>query len=111
MSGESESDHTSDSLQLMADPFTGDDSDPEVLDGLRDSSGDSDLEIDLGNSSSNSTAGDSDSESNNSDDVQEQVENKGDEEFFEGVEKLLEVWFTHSDKKRIYDCDLRRIPR
>ena len=30
--------------------------------------------------------------------------------FFEGVEKLLEVWFTTMDGE-IDNCDLRRIPR
>ena len=30
--------------------------------------------------------------------------------FFEGVEKLLEVWFTKGNGD-IEDCDLRRIPR
>jgi hypothetical protein len=48
-------------------------------------------------------AGDSDTD--NSDDVQE-IEGT----FFEGVEKLLEVWFTKSDGKT-QDCDLRRIPK
>ncbi|XP_059476410.1 S-adenosylmethionine decarboxylase proenzyme isoform X2 [Neocloeon triangulifer] len=33
-----------------------------------------------------------------------------DPQFFEGVEKLLEVWFTRSDG-RVDDCDLRKIPR
>ena len=31
-------------------------------------------------------------------------------EFFEGVEKLLEVWYT-TQSGNIDDCDLRRIPR
>jgi S-adenosylmethionine decarboxylase len=33
-----------------------------------------------------------------------------DPQFFEGVEKLLEVWFTRSDG-RVDTCDLRKIPR
>ena len=32
------------------------------------------------------------------------------EEFFEGVEKLLEVWFT-TQSGNTENCDLRRIPR
>ncbi|XP_034243806.1 S-adenosylmethionine decarboxylase proenzyme [Thrips palmi] len=31
-------------------------------------------------------------------------------EYFEGVEKLLEIWFTHTDGKA-KNCDLRSIPR
>ncbi|CAB3382568.1 Hypothetical predicted protein [Cloeon dipterum] len=31
-------------------------------------------------------------------------------QFFEGVEKLLEVWFTREDG-RIDNCNLRKIPR
>ncbi|CAB4060439.1 speD [Lepeophtheirus salmonis] len=33
-----------------------------------------------------------------------------DDNFFEGVEKLLEVWFTTS-KTNVNECDLRKIPR
>lgn len=40
-------------------------------------------------------------------------DNKGDhqqEHYFEGVEKLLEVWFTRKDGA-IHHCDLRKVPR
>jgi len=33
-----------------------------------------------------------------------------DSQYFEGVEKLLEVWFTRSDGVN-NNCDLRKIPR
>lgn len=32
-------------------------------------------------------------------------------EFFEGTEKLLEIWFTKSNSKCTYENDLRDIPR
>lgn len=32
------------------------------------------------------------------------------EHYFEGVEKLLEVWFTRKDGA-IHHCDLRKVPR
>lgn len=38
-------------------------------------------------------------------------ESFSDENFFEGTEKLLEVWFTRSDGDDHTDCDLRIIPR
>jgi hypothetical protein len=31
--------------------------------------------------------------------------------FFEGVEKLLEVWFTRTEASKLHACDLRKIPR
>ena len=31
-------------------------------------------------------------------------------QFFEGVEKLLEIWFNQSDRN-LKNCDLRNIPR
>lgn len=38
-------------------------------------------------------------------------DNKEDQEhYFEGVEKLLEVWFTRKDGA-IHHCDLRKVPR
>jgi len=30
---------------------------------------------------------------------------------FEGVEKLMEVWFTKTDPTKQHACDLRKIPR
>lgn len=32
------------------------------------------------------------------------------EHYFEGVEKLLEVWFTRKDGA-VHHCDLRKVPR
>lgn len=37
-------------------------------------------------------------------------ENHHQEHYFEGVEKLLEVWFTRKDGA-IQHCDLRKVPR
>lgn len=42
--------------------------------------------------------------------LQEPVSCYNNQNFFEGVEKLLEVWFT-SKKSDVHDCDLRKIPR
>lgn len=32
-------------------------------------------------------------------------------DFYEGTEKLLEIWFTRSDNRRLDQCDLRKIQR
>ncbi|KAL1464602.1 hypothetical protein WDU94_004232 [Cyamophila willieti] len=37
--------------------------------------------------------------------------NNTDNQFFEGVEKLMELWFTSSSPDNSKDCDLRNIPR
>lgn len=42
--------------------------------------------------------------------AENEVNNDG-VQFFEGVEKLLEVWFTRADDTNIKNCDLRKIPR
>lgn len=38
------------------------------------------------------------------------IENNYSVDFFEGTEKLLEVWFAKEDDVNS-DCDLRKIPR
>jgi len=101
MPGDSDSDDMQIRMGFMGGNSDSDSDDPRS----NNSSGDSDLELDVMRKSTSSllSAGESDSESNNSDEQPEP-------HFFEGVEKLLEVWFTRSDGK-VGPCDLRRIPR